>query len=250
MSGEASRLNPSVVAIDQQVAHLWMVRTFLKHADESEDDEELRSVVRDIYDFILAVGPVDEVDDDAVYLKMAKKKLTKLRKATELYEEIQPEVSGHTNFRNGSQSRCVSPLTPSPKSSSRRRRKATREIEFGPFLTKRNQRSARSIQHRLSSALFQPGANTLATPKAKTKDFIDPTFLFRFEIEIRKADRWTGPSKGLTLAGSVSVAIVRRTWRQKGLFGRTGRLVRGGDRHSSHGQRQTAGALVPGNASR
>ena len=98
MSGEASRLNPSVVAIDQQVAHLWMVRTFLKHADESEDDEELRGVVRDIYDFILAVGPIDEVDDDAVYLKMAKKKLTKLRKATELYEEIQPEVSGHTNF--------------------------------------------------------------------------------------------------------------------------------------------------------
>ena len=87
-----------VRAIDQQVAHLWMVRTFLKHADESEDDEELRSVVRDIYDFILAVGPVDEVDNPAVYMKMAKKKLTKLRKATELYEEIQPEVSGHTNF--------------------------------------------------------------------------------------------------------------------------------------------------------
>lgn len=87
-----------VVAIDQQVAHLWMVRTFLKHADEAEEDEELRSVVRDIYDFILAVGPTDAIDDEAVYLKMAKKKLSKLRKATELYEEIQPEVSGHTNF--------------------------------------------------------------------------------------------------------------------------------------------------------
>ncbi|QEF99582.1 hypothetical protein Mal15_36480 [Stieleria maiorica] len=87
-----------VEAIDRQVAHLWMVRTFLKHADEAEDDEELRSVVRDIYDFILAVGPIDQVQDDAGYLKMAKKKLSKLRKATELYEEIQPEVSGHTNF--------------------------------------------------------------------------------------------------------------------------------------------------------
>jgi len=75
-----------------------MVRTFLKHADESEDDEELRDVVRDIYDFILAVGPIDDSVDDATYLKMAKKKLSKLRKATELYEEIQPEVSGHTNF--------------------------------------------------------------------------------------------------------------------------------------------------------
>ena len=87
-----------VHAIDTQVAHVWMVRTFLKHADESEEDEDLRDIVRDLYDFILAVGPADEAEDPAVYLKMAKKKLSKLRKATELYEEIQPEVSGHTNF--------------------------------------------------------------------------------------------------------------------------------------------------------
>lgn len=87
-----------VRAIDQEITHVWMVRTFLKHADEAEDDEDLRDVVRDLYDFILAVGPLDEVDDPAVYLKMAKKKLSRLRKATELYEEIQPEVSGHTNF--------------------------------------------------------------------------------------------------------------------------------------------------------
>jgi len=87
-----------VRAIDNEVAHIWMVRTFLKHADESEEDEDLRGVIRDLYDFILAVGPVDEVQDPAVYLKIAKKKLSKLRKATELYEQIQPEVSGHTNF--------------------------------------------------------------------------------------------------------------------------------------------------------
>lgn len=87
-----------VRAIDTEVAHIWMIRAFLKHADESEDDEDLRGIVRDLYDFILAVGPLDEVEDPAIYLKMAKKKLTKLRKATELYEEIQPEVSGHTNF--------------------------------------------------------------------------------------------------------------------------------------------------------
>ena len=54
--------------------------------------------MRDLYDFILAVGPLNEVEDPAVYMKMAKKKLSKLRRATELYEEIQPEVSGHTNF--------------------------------------------------------------------------------------------------------------------------------------------------------
>ncbi len=87
-----------VRAIDTEITHIWMIRQFLKHADESEDDEDLRSVARDLYDFILAVGPLDKCDDPAVYLKMAKKKLSKLRKATELYEEIQPEVSGHTNF--------------------------------------------------------------------------------------------------------------------------------------------------------
>jgi len=87
-----------VRAIDTQVTHVWMIRTFLKHADEAEDDEDLRAIVRDLYDFILAVGPLDEVDNPAVYLKMAKKKASKLRRATELYEEIQPEVSGHTNF--------------------------------------------------------------------------------------------------------------------------------------------------------
>ncbi len=93
-----------VRAIDQEVTHLWMVRTFLKHCDEAEDDEDLRDVVRDIYDFILAVGPINEVDVAKTYLKMAKKKLSKLRKATELYEEIQPEVSGHTNFEMAARS--------------------------------------------------------------------------------------------------------------------------------------------------
>ena len=87
-----------VQAIDTEVAHVWMIRTFLKHADEAEDDEDLRAIVRDLYDFILAVGPLDEVEDAAVYLKMARKKASKLRRATDLYEEIQPEVSGHTNF--------------------------------------------------------------------------------------------------------------------------------------------------------
>lgn len=87
-----------VRAIDAQVTHLWMVRTFLKHADEAEDDEDLREIARDLYDVILALGPLDEVVDPAVYLKAAKKKLGRLRRATELYESIQPEVSGHTNF--------------------------------------------------------------------------------------------------------------------------------------------------------
>lgn len=90
--------------IDEQVAHIWMVRTFLKHSDEVKDDEELASVHRDLYDFMLALGPSLEAGDAESYLKLARKKWTTLRKATDLYLEIQPEVSGHMNFKMAAQS--------------------------------------------------------------------------------------------------------------------------------------------------
>lgn len=91
-------------ALDAQVAHVWMVRTFLKHSDEASEDEELASVHRDLYDFMLALGPSLDAKDGEAYLKLAKKKLSKLKRATELFVEIQPEVSGHMNFRMASQS--------------------------------------------------------------------------------------------------------------------------------------------------
>lgn len=85
--------------IDALVSHVWMVRAFLKHSDEAAEDDELASVHRDLYDFMLALGPSWDAGDAATYLKLAKKKFSKLRKATELFKEIQPEVSGHMNFR-------------------------------------------------------------------------------------------------------------------------------------------------------
>ena len=85
--------------IDTLLSHVWMVRTFLKHCDEAEEDEELCEVHRALYDFMLALGgPLKEGRADD-YLKLANKKVSKLRKATELFLEIQPEVSGHTNFQ-------------------------------------------------------------------------------------------------------------------------------------------------------
>jgi len=81
-----------------------MVRAFLKHSDEAVDDEELAEVHRDLYDFMLAVGPAIEADDPAQYLHLANKKFSKLRKAAKLFAEIQPEVSGHTNFRMAAKS--------------------------------------------------------------------------------------------------------------------------------------------------
>ncbi len=81
-----------------------MVRAFLKHCEEAVDDEELQEIHRDLYDFMLALGPALASGDDAAYLKQAKKKLSKLRKATELFVAIQPEVSGHTNFQMAARS--------------------------------------------------------------------------------------------------------------------------------------------------
>jgi tRNA A37 N6-isopentenylltransferase MiaA len=85
-------------AIDAQLSHVWMVRAFLKHSDEAAEDEELASVHRDLYDYMLALGPSLQENDPDRYLKMARKKLRRLRRASELFHEIQPEVSGHTNF--------------------------------------------------------------------------------------------------------------------------------------------------------
>jgi cob(I)alamin adenosyltransferase len=84
--------------VDTLLSHVWMVRTFLKHCDEAEEDEELQDIHRTLYDFMLALGGPLQADDAEAYLKQARKKLSKLRRAVELFEEIQPEVSGHTNF--------------------------------------------------------------------------------------------------------------------------------------------------------
>ena len=85
--------------IDALLAHVWMVRAFLKHSEEAQDDDELAGVHRELYDYMLALGAPLKENDPATYLKLATKKFSKLRQATELFAKIQPEVSAHTNFQ-------------------------------------------------------------------------------------------------------------------------------------------------------
>lgn len=85
--------------IDDQLSHVWMVRTFLKHSEEAEDEEELREVFRELYDVMHALGPAFERKDWEQYLKLARKKLGRLVAACEQYQRIQPEISSHTNFQ-------------------------------------------------------------------------------------------------------------------------------------------------------
>src|SRR5262245_47697698 len=85
-------------AIDAQLSHVWMVRAFLKHSEEAAEDDELAEVHRELYDFMLALGGPLKEANTAEYLRLARKKFGKLKKATELFLAIQPEVSQHTNF--------------------------------------------------------------------------------------------------------------------------------------------------------
>jgi hypothetical protein len=92
----------AVERLQAVLAHLWMVRTFLKHADEIVDDEELIEIPRLLYDSIRAAEPAFLKGDTAAYLRRLKGKLPKLRKGAELFAREYKRVSAHTNFEMAS----------------------------------------------------------------------------------------------------------------------------------------------------
>ena len=81
------------------LAHAWMVRNFLKHADEVQEDEPMLEVHRMIFDYIRAVQPSYERKDAAEYLHRARGKLSKLRRVAEYFAAEYRRVSDHTNFQ-------------------------------------------------------------------------------------------------------------------------------------------------------
>jgi hypothetical protein len=86
------------------LAHAWMVRNFLKHADEVQEDEELLEVHRTIFDYIRGVEPSYQQKDASEYLRRARGKLSKLRKAAECLAANYTRVSTHTNFEMATRS--------------------------------------------------------------------------------------------------------------------------------------------------
>src|SRR5437763_15445501 len=84
------------------LAHAWMIRNFLKHADEVQEDEEMLDVHRMIFDVIRAVEPSRERGDHKEYLRRLKGKLPKLRRVAELFAADYRRVSTHTNFEMAS----------------------------------------------------------------------------------------------------------------------------------------------------
>jgi len=93
-------MSPSeaVERLNVVLAHAWMVRTFLKHADEIQEDEELLDVPRTLFDSIRAVEPSRARGDTKEYLRRMQGKLSKLRRVAEFFAREYRRASPHTNF--------------------------------------------------------------------------------------------------------------------------------------------------------
>ena len=94
--------NEAVERLQAVLAHLWMIRTFLKHADEVTEDEQLIEIPRLLYDSIRAAEPAFLRKDYPTYLRRLKGKIGKLRKGAELFAREYSRVSAHTNFEMAS----------------------------------------------------------------------------------------------------------------------------------------------------
>src|ERR1700677_182736 len=81
------------------LAHAWMVRQFLKHAEEIQEDEEMLEVHRMVFDYLRAVEPSYQRKDPAEYLHRARGKLAKLRRVADYFAAEYKRVSDHTNFQ-------------------------------------------------------------------------------------------------------------------------------------------------------
>lgn len=88
----------AVQRLNTVLAHAWMIRTFLKHADEIQESEEMLDVPRTLYDSIRAVEPAHQRGDLADFLRRLKGKLPKLRRAADYFQANFKRFSPHTNF--------------------------------------------------------------------------------------------------------------------------------------------------------
>jgi hypothetical protein len=89
----------AVERINTVLAHAWMVRTFLKHAEEIQENEEFLEVPRTTFDYIRALEPSYQRRDFAEFLRRAQGKLSKLRRAAEYCQREYRSISDHTNYQ-------------------------------------------------------------------------------------------------------------------------------------------------------
>jgi hypothetical protein len=100
ISEPGPRFSPqeAVERLEEVLAHAWMVRTFLKHAEEIQGSPDMLAVPRTLFDTIRAVEPARQRGDLASYLRRLQGKLPKLRRITQYYTEHYTHFSPHTNY--------------------------------------------------------------------------------------------------------------------------------------------------------
>jgi|TARA_B100001750_G_C15494546_1_gene593337 hypothetical protein len=90
---------PLVADVQTLMAHLWMVRTFLKHCDEFEQAPEYLHIPRTIFDVIRAIETRTSTSDSGALVAMVRKKVPRLRKVADEFSSQIDEISSHTNFK-------------------------------------------------------------------------------------------------------------------------------------------------------
>ncbi len=94
----------AVERLNATLSHAWMIRTFLKHAEEIQENVEMLDVPRTLYDSIRAVEPALERGDVPEYLRRLKGKLAKIRRVAFYFRDHYKEFSPHTNYAMASAS--------------------------------------------------------------------------------------------------------------------------------------------------
>ncbi len=95
MSDIASRADRA----SRLLAHAWVLRAFLRRCEEVETQyPELLQVARAIFDVARAAESRREAAGDAEFLRVLEKKLHRLKRAAELFDQLAPEISVHTNL--------------------------------------------------------------------------------------------------------------------------------------------------------
>ena len=88
----------AVERLNAILAHAWMIRTFLKHADEIQESTEMLEVPRTLYDAIRSSEPARERGDVPEFLRKLKGKVSKVRRVAHYFRDHFKEFSPHTNF--------------------------------------------------------------------------------------------------------------------------------------------------------
>ena len=92
-------LEEAAVRVDTVMAHAWMVRTFLKHAEEIAENDEFLDVPRTIFDCIRAVEPARQRGDLPEFVHRLRGKISKLRKAATFFAANYRQITDHTNWQ-------------------------------------------------------------------------------------------------------------------------------------------------------